>query len=299
MTILSVVSLLCCAGVIALDLSFPRSVKPTIVFLPSTSPAHGSVAVAFVAAGVDFYTTLSPHMVGKFVSFLSIGGRSSISLVVDVLLLSTSASLPSRRPSSSSSPLRNRRCPLHSPTSFLCFLVVKDVEGTSSSLELAAAVLDKIQHLIDADLPSIVRPPLLQPQPPQTPTPLPPLPLLRSSVTVPCRNPLLRQQVLEQQHQPPLFLLPSTTVVLRPQPLAAVIGAGAAASASFVSSSLCHSRASVATTAADGFNCNSNCFHCSLLCCCSFLSQQLPCPRSFAVPLPSVCPTSLLDHDRI
>ncbi|RRT46393.1 hypothetical protein B296_00042097 [Ensete ventricosum] len=70
------------------------------------------------------------------------------------------------------------------PASFLCLLVVKDVEGTSSSPEPVAAVLDKIQHQIDADLPGIIRPPLLQPQPPQMPTSLPPLPQLRSNVYV-------------------------------------------------------------------------------------------------------------------
>ncbi|RWW72872.1 hypothetical protein BHE74_00019298 [Ensete ventricosum] len=59
------------------------------------------------------------HMVGKFVSFLSIGGRSPISLAVEVLLLSTTASLPNRRRSSSSPPLRNRRCPLHYRKSYL------------------------------------------------------------------------------------------------------------------------------------------------------------------------------------
>ncbi|RWV78653.1 hypothetical protein GW17_00060340 [Ensete ventricosum] len=118
-TILYVVSLLCCAGAIALYLSFPRSVKPTVVFLPSTSPAHDSVATASVAAGVDFYTALPLHMVGKFISFLSISGRSPVSLTVDVLLLSTAASLPNCRSSSSSPPLRNRRCPLHCRRSYL------------------------------------------------------------------------------------------------------------------------------------------------------------------------------------
>ncbi|RRT82464.1 hypothetical protein B296_00015776 [Ensete ventricosum] len=44
-------------------------------------------------------------MVSKFVSFLSIGGRSLASLTVEVLLLSIVASLPSLRPSSSSPPL--------------------------------------------------------------------------------------------------------------------------------------------------------------------------------------------------
>ncbi|RWW77864.1 hypothetical protein BHE74_00013940 [Ensete ventricosum] len=63
--------------------------------------------------------------------------------------------------------------------------------------------------------------------------------------------------------------------------------AGAAASASFVSSSLCRSRASAATAAVDGSSRSSNCFPYSLLFCCSFLLQQLPSPRSFATPLPS------------
>ncbi|RZS20272.1 hypothetical protein BHM03_00052772 [Ensete ventricosum] len=74
------------------DLSFPRSVKPIVVSLPSTSPAHDSVAATSTATGIDFCTTLPLHMVGKFVSFLSIGGRSPVSLVVEVLLLSTASS---------------------------------------------------------------------------------------------------------------------------------------------------------------------------------------------------------------
>ncbi|RZR79322.1 hypothetical protein BHM03_00005026 [Ensete ventricosum] len=44
-------------------------------------------------------------MVSKFISFLSIGGRSPASLAVEVLLLSTATSFPSRQPSSSSPPL--------------------------------------------------------------------------------------------------------------------------------------------------------------------------------------------------
>ncbi|RRT70131.1 hypothetical protein B296_00013429 [Ensete ventricosum] len=58
-------------------------------------------------------------MIGKFVSFLSLGGRSPLSLAVEVLLLSTAASLPNCWPSSSSPPLRNRRCPLHCRRSYL------------------------------------------------------------------------------------------------------------------------------------------------------------------------------------
>ncbi|RWW76799.1 hypothetical protein BHE74_00015084 [Ensete ventricosum] len=68
------------------------------VSLPSTSLAHDSVVAAFATADVDFYTTFLLHMVKKFVSFLSIGGCSSASLVVEVLLLSTTTSsmLPDR-----------------------------------------------------------------------------------------------------------------------------------------------------------------------------------------------------------
>ncbi|RRT46380.1 hypothetical protein B296_00018603 [Ensete ventricosum] len=309
-TILFVVSLLGCARAIALgdpylvasllrclldsnrsndlcdpggttDLSFPHSVKPTAVFLPSTSPAHSSIAAASATIGVDFCIALSLHIVDKFVSFLSIDGHSLVSLTVEVLLLSTATSLPS--PISSPlfllclpanalvSPLQS---PLpRAPASFLCLLVVKDIEGTSSSPEPAIAVLDKIQHHIDADLPDIVRPPLLQPQPPQTLTPMPHLPLLRSNVVVPYHNPLLLRQVLEQQHQSPLFLLPSTAAMLLPQPLTTAIGVGAVASASSVFSSLYRSRASAATAIADGSNRSNNCFPCNLLYYCSFLSQ--------------------------
>ncbi|RRT48460.1 hypothetical protein B296_00051104, partial [Ensete ventricosum] len=74
------------------DLSFPRSVKPIAVSLPSTSPAHNSVVATSTPTGIDFCTTLPLHMVGKFVSFLSISGCSPVSLVVEVLLLSTASS---------------------------------------------------------------------------------------------------------------------------------------------------------------------------------------------------------------
>ncbi|RWV87795.1 hypothetical protein GW17_00050177 [Ensete ventricosum] len=73
---------------------FHGSVGPTAVSLPSTSLAYGSVAAASTAAGVNFCIAFSLHMVGKFVSFLSNGGRSPASLIVEVLLLSTFASLP-------------------------------------------------------------------------------------------------------------------------------------------------------------------------------------------------------------
>ncbi|RWW73346.1 hypothetical protein BHE74_00018800 [Ensete ventricosum] len=84
---------------------FHGSVGPTAVSLPSTSLAYGSVAAASTATGVNFCIAFSLHMVCKFVSFLSNGGRSPASLTVEVLLLSTVASLPSLRPSSSSPPL--------------------------------------------------------------------------------------------------------------------------------------------------------------------------------------------------
>ncbi|RZR89606.1 hypothetical protein BHM03_00017360 [Ensete ventricosum] len=65
-TIVFVVSLLCCAGAVALGdphlippSLFHSSVRPTIVSLPSTSPAHGSVVAASATVGVDFYTALS------------------------------------------------------------------------------------------------------------------------------------------------------------------------------------------------------------------------------------------------
>ncbi|RWW72937.1 hypothetical protein BHE74_00019226 [Ensete ventricosum] len=108
-----------------------------------------------------------------------------------------------------------------------------------------------------------------------------------------------RRRLLEQQHRPPLFLLPFAAAVLLSQPLVAAIGAGAVVSASFVSSSLYRSRASVAIAAADGSSRSSNYFPCILLCCCLFLSQQLPSPLSFTTLLPSVRPTSLLDRDQI
>ncbi|RWW15569.1 hypothetical protein GW17_00020584 [Ensete ventricosum] len=37
---------------------FHDSVGPTVVSLPSTSPAHGSIAAASAAADIDFYTAL-------------------------------------------------------------------------------------------------------------------------------------------------------------------------------------------------------------------------------------------------
>ncbi|RWW38842.1 hypothetical protein BHE74_00055888 [Ensete ventricosum] len=49
---------------------------PESVFLPSTSPTHGSIVAA---AGVDFYTALSLHIVGKFISFLSISSHTILS----------------------------------------------------------------------------------------------------------------------------------------------------------------------------------------------------------------------------
>ncbi|RRT50291.1 hypothetical protein B296_00051867 [Ensete ventricosum] len=61
---------------------FHGSVRPTTVPLPSTSLAHGSVAVASAAASVDFCTAFPLHMVGKFISFLSIGGCSPASLAI-------------------------------------------------------------------------------------------------------------------------------------------------------------------------------------------------------------------------
>ncbi|RWV79434.1 hypothetical protein GW17_00059437 [Ensete ventricosum] len=84
---------------------FHGNIGPTAVSLPSTSPAHGSVVAASIVVGVDFCTAFSLHMVGKFISFVSIGGRSLDSLTVEVLLLSIAASLPSRQSSSSSPPL--------------------------------------------------------------------------------------------------------------------------------------------------------------------------------------------------
>ncbi|RWW52386.1 hypothetical protein BHE74_00041198 [Ensete ventricosum] len=107
----------------------------------------------------------------------------------------------------------------------------------------------------------------------------------------------------DRHRSPRHCLIPSPTASTTPNADAAAssaaTGSGAAASASSVSSSLYRSRASSATATADGSSRNSNCFPCILLCCCSFLSQQLTSPRSFAAPLPSVRPTSLLDRNRI
>ncbi|RRT52306.1 hypothetical protein B296_00012444 [Ensete ventricosum] len=84
---------------------FHNSIRPIVVSLPSTSPAHSSVVAASTAIGVDFCTRFPLHMIDKFVSFLSISGCSPASLTIEVLLISTATSLPNRRPSSSSPPL--------------------------------------------------------------------------------------------------------------------------------------------------------------------------------------------------
>ncbi|RZR87281.1 hypothetical protein BHM03_00014649 [Ensete ventricosum] len=84
---------------------FHDSIGPIAVSLPSASPAHSSVAAASATTGIDFCTCFPLHMVDKFVSFLSISGCSPTSLTIEVMLISTATSLPSRRPSSSSPPL--------------------------------------------------------------------------------------------------------------------------------------------------------------------------------------------------
>ncbi|RZS11447.1 hypothetical protein BHM03_00042779 [Ensete ventricosum] len=101
-------------GLLCFFFPLPLPMAPAAALI--ASPASSSVVSHSFRSSCP---ALLVHMVGKFVSFLSIGGRSPLSLAVEVLLLSIASSFPSRRPSSSSPPLRNRRCPLHYRRSYL------------------------------------------------------------------------------------------------------------------------------------------------------------------------------------
>ncbi|RWW81956.1 hypothetical protein BHE74_00009603 [Ensete ventricosum] len=312
----------------------PKMISPSLAASNPQSclflPLHQHTTMSSLlplSLGVNFCTALPLHLVNKFISFLSIGGCSPVSLVVEVLLLSTASSswLPDRCPfflpyrctpcnflqqssivaTISVAPFSigsiiycprcliplphpadaaalicpcspgslRRRSPLPLPTallpassmpsilrarsarprfscgqpstiatsiaspllllclpaialmsslqspmsrtlaSFLCLLVVNDVEGTTSSSKPTVVVLVKIQHQIDADLPDVVRPP-------------PPI----TSAT-PNANVAASSTVASQQHRHPLL-----------QPLGVVTGAGTVASASSVSSSLNRNR---------------------------------------------------------
>ncbi|RWW38850.1 hypothetical protein BHE74_00055880, partial [Ensete ventricosum] len=85
---------------------FHGNVGPTAMSLPSTSSAYINVVATFAAAGVDFCTAFSLHMIGKFLYFLpSVGRVASTASLHCTLPTAVATSSAKSSPSSPASPL--------------------------------------------------------------------------------------------------------------------------------------------------------------------------------------------------
>ncbi|RRT33514.1 hypothetical protein B296_00054546, partial [Ensete ventricosum] len=239
-TILSVVSLLCCAGAVALS---------------------------------------DPHLVASLLRYLLASNRSNdLCCSGGTTGLSHGGSLPAAPVVESSSilplpPRRERRQRHLFLTGTHCCRIGQD------------------QHQIDGNLPGIIRPLLNRSH------------NSKGSPPTATLNLLCHYRIFLYHHHRCILCFPRHCLAASRYPVASMALLPPAAhflfSSPVAAATHCRSRASAATAFADGSSHSRNCFPYILLYCCSFFPQQSPNPRSFAAPLLSACPTSLLDHDRI